>query len=105
MSGKCWDVIPCDDEMREHCPHFLSTDLCPMNCWSAVCKSPRREIEDDPFVVFGRTDLPTPAKKECLGCKVYLQNAVPGDKSRYDEKKWDVPINSFRLIEKPPPSE
>lgn len=80
----CWEIINCDDDMREGCGHYNSTDLCPLNCWFALCKSPKRHPVDDPALIFNRGELPTPARIECLECKQYLENAVPGGPNAKD---------------------
>lgn len=77
MAANCWEIIPCDEEMHSGCAHAVADDPCPANCFLAFCNSPRREMVSDPALIFGRQNLPKPAKQDCMTCRHYLENAEP----------------------------
>lgn len=76
MAAKCWEIRPCDEDMRSHCAHADVRERCPVKCHFAACWSKKHELLDDPFsgLVGVETTDEWPVKEQCLTCAFFAQS-------------------------------
>ena len=77
MAQSCWQIRPCDEEMRSRCAHAQVPELCPIKCVFGQCRRPQHKLmEDFGLCAQGLGDCDDVVKEECLYCEVFLKAAV-----------------------------
>lgn len=77
MTGRCWEIRPCDEDMQSRCAHPQVPERCPVKCVFGQCQRPQRVlVEDFSLHACAMGDCADAVKDECLFCEVFLKTAA-----------------------------
>lgn len=86
--AKCWESRGCDDEWMSRCPHNLSDDICPSDCFNTYCDRPTHKVaEDFALLLNPDRDFDVAPKEVCHACEFFLtygpdkKDREPGQKT------------------------